>query len=88
MTANEAVTGEPITKAPGVLGGAACIGALRSNRGYGLRWVSPTAGVQRCANCSNAYHPPLTAPELAAARNDAEQHGEEIEANIRDNQDD
>ena len=34
------------------------------------------------------YDPPLTAPELAAAWCYAKRHGEEIEANIRDNQDD
>jgi uncharacterized protein (DUF433 family) len=34
------------------------------------------------------YDPPLTAQELAAAWRYAEQHREEIEANIRDNQDD
>jgi uncharacterized protein (DUF433 family) len=85
VTANEAVTGEPITKTPGVLGGAACIGARRI-----AVWMLVEA---RRLGYSDGellqrYDPPLTAQELAAAWRYAEQHGEEIEANIRDNQDD
>ena len=85
MTAKEAVTGEPIAKTPGVLGGAACIGARRI-----AVWMLVEARRQGYTDeeLLQCYDPPLTAQELAAAWRYAEQHGEEIEANLRDNQDD
>jgi uncharacterized protein (DUF433 family) len=85
VTANEAVTGEPITKTPGVLGSAACIGARRI-----AVWMLVEARRLGYSDeeLLQRYDPPLTAQELAAAWRYAEQHGEEIEANIRDNQDD
>ena len=85
MTTKQAVEVEPITKTPDVLGGVACVGWRRiavwmlveaRRLGYGD------------AELLQRYDPPLTALELAAAWRYAEQHREEIEANIRDNQDD
>ena len=85
MTAKEAVTAEPITKTPGVLGGAACIGRRRI-----AVWMLVEA--RRLgftdAELLERYDPPLTVHELAAAWRYAEQHHEEIETIIRDNQDD
>jgi uncharacterized protein (DUF433 family) len=85
VTAKEAATGEPITKTPGVLGGAACIGAHRI-----AVWMLVEAQRQGYTDeeLLQSYDPPLTAQELAAAWRYAEQHREEIEANIRDNRDD
>jgi uncharacterized protein (DUF433 family) len=85
MSAKEAVTTEPITKTPGVLGGAACVGRRRIAvwmlvEGRRLGFTDP--------ELRDRYDPPLTEQELAAAWRYAEQHKEEIEADIRDNQDD
>jgi uncharacterized protein (DUF433 family) len=85
MTTNEAVTTETIAKTPGVLGGAACVGDHRI-----AVWMLVEA---RRLGYSDAellqrYDPPLTPQELAAAFCYHERHQEEIEAAIRDNQED
>ena len=85
MTANEATIAESITKSPGVLGGAACVGRRRI-----AVWMLVEA--RRLgftdAELLERYDPALTEQELAAAWRYAEQHHEEIEADIRDNPDD
>ncbi len=81
MTAKEAVTAAPITKTPGVLGGAACIGRRRI-----AVWMLVEARRLGFTDAEflQRYDPRLTEEELAAAWRYAEQHYEEIETAIRD----
>ena len=85
MTAKEAATAVSILKTPGVLGGAACVGRRRI-----AVWMLVEARLGGAADeeLLQAYEPPLTAEELAAAWRYAEQHPVEIETDIRENQDD
>ena len=74
-----------IQKTPGVIGGDACI---RNTRIAVWMLVEARRLGFTDAELLQRYDPPLTEQELAAAWRYAEQHHEEIETNIRDNQDD
>src|SRR5437016_3037229 len=83
MTAKEAVAVEPITKTPGVLGGAACIRGRRI-----AVWMLVQAHRLGFTNeeLQQRYDPPLTAEELAAVWQYNAQHRTEIDAAIQDNE--
>src|ERR1700722_5988529 len=83
MTAKEAVAVEPITKTPGVLGGAACIRGRRI-----AVWMLVQAHRLGFTDeeLLQRYDPPLTAEELAAAWQYDAQHRTEIDAAIQDNE--
>ena len=85
MTTKETVTGVAITKTPGVMGGSACIGRRRI-----AVWMVVEARREGYTDeeLLQAYEPPLTPEELAAAWRYAEEHREEIETDIRENQED
>jgi uncharacterized protein (DUF433 family) len=85
MVVNEDAAAETITKTPGVLGGAACIG----NRRIAVWMVVEARRLGYTdAELLQRYDPPLTPQELAAAFCYHEQHPEEIEADIQNNRED
>jgi len=85
MSAKETATAVSINKTPGVIGGSACIGLRRI-----AVWMLVEARREGYTDeeLLQAYEPPLTPEELAAAWRYAEQHPEEIETDIRENQED
>ena len=85
MTAKETPTAVAITKTPGVMGGSACIGLRRITV-----WLLVEARREGFTDDEllERYEPPLTREELAAAWRYAEEHPEEIETDIRENQED
>jgi len=85
MSAKEAATGVSINKTPGVIGGSACIGLRRI-----AVWMLVDARREGFTDeeLLERYEPPLTREELAAAWRYAEEHPEEIETDIRENEED
>ncbi len=81
----DTATTDPIRKTPGVLGGDACIGMRRI-----AVWMVVRARQLGLSDdeIRNRYQQPLTEEELAAAWKYYDVHREEIDQNIRENEED
>jgi uncharacterized protein (DUF433 family) len=85
MAAKETAPAVQITKTPGVMGGSACIGRRRI-----AVWMLVEVRREGYTDDEllDRYEPPLTREELTAAWRYAEGHPDEIETDIRENQED